>query len=297
MDNRLLLVGLITTLGCGGTPATPTDAAVGGDAFMAPAPALALMGGGVPDYSCIGTATAPAATAPVAATLHANEFLSSADVTMQSIEVWTNNVIGTACAAPNCMMVTTDAMGDVMATAPGTAWFAYRLPASTGTAQVLAYNRRWNATAGGMLTITAFSSGTISTVSALLARTFSPTAGAASGTVEDCMGRGVMNAQIRLFTGGAEVIGGAPADRATPRITGLQGTSPTASRLTGDGGTFVGANVPPGDYRVEVYGTMTAGGTPMLVGCEEGMIVGGGITVFTIGGVRSDYAAGSGCSR
>ncbi len=309
MDKRLLLVGLVVLLGCGGSPAPADDAATPpvdtgveptdtgpADAYVAPQPALALMGGGVPDYSCLGTATAPTAGADVGATLHVNEYLSSADVTSQVVEVWTTNVIGTTCAAPDCMMVTSDAMGDVSATAAADAWFAYRLPASAGTAQVLAYNRPWNAAAGGTITITAFSSGTISTVSALLARDFSAAAGAASGTVEDCMGRGVMNASIRLFSGGAEVVGGPRTDRTTPRITGLQGTAPTASGLTGDGGTFVGANAPPGDYRVEVYGAMTEGGAVELIGCEEGTIVGGGITVFTVGGLRGDYATGSGCA-
>lgn len=305
MDKRLLLVGLVVTLGCGGTPAAvdsgagvdaaePTD--VGPvDAFVAPTPALALMGGGAPDYTCLGTATAPTAGAEVSATLHAVEYLSDADVTSQAIEVWTNNIVGATCAAPDCMMVTTDASGEATFSNEADAWFAYRLPASAGTAQVLAYNRAWPSAGGSSVQITAFSSGTISTVSALLGRMFSATAGAASGTVEDCMGRPVMNASIRLFRDGTEVIGGARSETTTPRITGLQGTAPTASGLTGDGGTFVGANVPPGNYRVEIYGAMTEGGTPAMIGCEEGMIVGGGITVFTVGGVRSDYATGSGC--
>jgi hypothetical protein len=293
MDKRWLLVGLVVLLGCGGsTPAT--DAAVS-DAFVPPAVALALMGGGTPDYSCLGTATAPTAGADVSATLHVVEYLSTADVASQPVEIWTNNLIGSTCAAPDCAMVTSDASGHATFSAPADAWYAYRLPASSGTAQVLAYNRAWPSAGGSDEQVTAFSMGTISTVSALLARDFSATAGAASGTVEDCMGHPVMNASIRLFRDGTEVIGGPRTDRTTPRITGLQGTAPTTSGLTGDGGNFVGANVPAGNYRVEVYGAMTDGGTLELVGCEEGMIVGGGISVFTIGGVRSDYPAGSGC--
>ncbi len=305
MDKRWFLVGLVVSLGCGGTPAA-VDSGAGTDtgpatdvgpvdAFMAPTPALALMGGGTPDYSCIGTATAPTPGAEVSATLRAVEYLSGAGVTNQVIEIWTNNLIGATCAAPDCMMVTTDTSGEASFSAAANGWYAYRLPASTGTAQVLAYNRPFPSADGSDEQVTAFSMTTISTVSALLFRDFSATAGAASGTVLDCMDRPVMNASVRLFRDGVEVVGGPRTDRTTPRITGLQGTAPTASGLTGDGGTFVGANVPTGNYRVEIYGSMTEGATPERVGCEEGMIVGGGITVFTVGGVRADYPSGSGC--
>jgi hypothetical protein len=301
MDKRLLLVGLVVTLGCGGSPTmntpdafVPTDAGPV-DAFVPPTPALVLMGGGAPDYTCLGTATAPMGAADVTASLHAVEYLSDADVASQVVEIWGTNVIGTTCAAPDCMMVTTDAMGTVDFSAPAGAWYAYRLPASAGTAQVLAYNRPFPTAGGSEEQVTAFSMGTISTVSALLRRMFSATAGAASGTVQDCMGRGVMNARIRLFVGGTEVVGGMPSETTTARITGLEGTAPTSSGLTGSGGTFVGANAQPGNYRVEVYGTMTEGGDAELIGCEQGMLVGGGITVFTVGPLRADYPAGSEC--
>jgi hypothetical protein len=38
------------------------------------------------------------------------------------------------------------------------------------------------------------------------------------------------------------------------------------------------------------------GGAEELIGCEEGRVVAGGITVLVIGPLRSDYPAGSACA-
>ena len=59
----------------------------------------------------------------------------------------------------------------------------------------------------------------------------------------------------------------------------------------------LGANVPPSDtYRVEIWGMQPGGTAGQLIGCEEGRVVAGAITVLAIGPLRMDYAAGSACA-
>jgi hypothetical protein len=155
-------------------------------------------------------------------------------------------------------------------------------------------------TAGGNLATAGFSTSSISVVSTLLGRRFqAATAGAISGQAADCNGHAMANAEARVFHGATQVVNGPACDQTSPRITGLEGTAPTSRHpgLTGSGGTFVGANVPVGDdYHVELWGVTTAGSAPRLIGCEEGRVVAGGITVLTIGPLRSDYVAGSACA-
>jgi hypothetical protein len=316
MDKRLAIVcALAMGVGCGGGNTTNdaamtaddsggggTDAAcVATDGGVPTFPALAVPSGSTIDFSCRGHATMPAGGAATSATLVVNEYLStSTAISNTVIDIWTNDMVGTgACSTPNCVTVTTDASGHATAMAPLGGWVAYHLHPSSSTAEVLAYNMPWAPT-GGNVTTAGFASSTISTVSALLSRTFSmTTAGAVSGQVTDCMGHDVQNAEARVYMGTTRIMSGPNCDRSSPRITGLEGTMPTTRNmgLTGSGGTFVGANVPAGDsYRVEIWGMQPGGTAAQLIGCEEGRVVAGGITVLAIGPLRSDYATGSACA-
>jgi len=291
----------------GGTDAS-TDASTDGgtvspcammDAGMMAMPATALtVAIGSPDLSCLGTATAPIGGATTSATLTVTEYVSMTAIGSTPVELFTNDTIMGACAGASCVMGTTNAMGVVTMSAPAGSWVGIHLRASAGTAETLAYNQVWPSTVGGHLATAGFSTSTIGLVTTLLGRTFQPTtAGAILGQVTDCAGQSMANAEARVFHGATRVVSGPSCDHASPRIAGLQGTTPTRSGLTGTGGTFVGANVPPGDdYHVEIWGVATAGGSPELIGCEQGRVVAGGISVLTIAPLRHDYVAGSPCA-
>ena len=80
-------------------------------------------------------------------------------------------------------------------------------------------------------------------------------------------------------------------------IGGLEGTQLTRTHLTGQSGNFVGANIQPSDdCHVEAWGVRTEGAESELIGCTEGRVVIGGITVSLVTPLRSDYAPGSRCA-
>ena len=324
MNKRMILGCLLSvSVGCGGggdTPdafVPPVDMGPGGgpvdtavcantDAGMQTMPSTALtIQAGTPvmavpgDLTCLGTATRPAGGAATAGVLTVTEFLPPSAATASTmVDIFSTNVITDTCAAPDCMTVTTDAMGQAMATLPAGAWTAFHIHPSAATAEVLAYSFPWTSTAGGMVSTNSFSSSTVTLVSTLLQRMLqTATAGAISGQVNDCMGHHLANAEARVFHGTTQIVTGPACNHASPRITGLEGTNLTRDGLTGPSGTFVGANVPVGDdYHVEIWGIPTAGSAPRLIGCEEGRVVAGGITVLSIGPLRSDYVAGSACA-
>ena len=322
MNKRMILGCLLSvSVGCGGGGGGMDSGPVGGDdagpdsntgpvdsAVCAntdagmqtmPSAIVAVPTGSTLDVSCIGTATRPAGGAATMGTLTVTEFLPPSGATPSTmVDIFSTNVITDTCAAPGCVTVTTDAMGQAMATVPAGAWTAFHIHPSAATAEVLAYSFPWTSTAGGMVGTNSFSSSTVTLVSTLLQRTLqATTAGAISGQVNDCMGHHLANAEARVFHGTTQIVNGPACNHASPRITGLESTTLTRDGLTGQSGTFVGANVPLGDdYHVEIWGVTTAGGAPRLIGCEEGRVVAGGITVLSIGPLRSDYVAGSACA-
>lgn len=316
MSKRVILGCLMAmAVGCNNNPTTtPGNDAGGGtdggtetdgggpgdDAGAPPRPALTVVAPNTLDLSCVGTATQPAGTGDVSAQIVLTEYVSRAAVGTTNLEIYTDDAITGTCAGnANCVMGMTDAAGHATVMAPGGGWIGLHIPAGqSGSAEVLAYNQTWPTTAGADFPTYAFSTTSINLVASLLGRQLqTATAGAISGQVNDCMGHNVQNAHPRVFHGTEEITTG--TGNTSPRITGLENTSPTRGPffLTGSGGTFVGANVPAGDdYHVEIWGTTTAGGTEELIGCEEGRVVAGAITVLVIGPLRSDYPAGSACA-
>ena len=285
--------------GGGNDAGTTPDGGGGNDAGAPPRPALTVASPNTLDMSCAGTATRPAGGADVSAQIVVTEFISPNPATASTdIEIYTDDVVTGTCTG-SCVAATTDASGHATVMAPAGGWVGLHIPAGqTASAEVLAYNQVWPATAGADFPTYSFSMQTVNLVATLLGRTLqSDTAGAISGQVSDCMGHNIQNAHPRVFHGTEEIVTG--TGNTSPRITGLEGTSPTRAPyyLTGMGGTFVGANVPAGDdYHVEIWGTTTAGGDEELIGCEEGRVVAGAITVLVIGPLRSDYEAGSACA-
>lgn len=305
MNKRVVLACLMAvSVGCGGsTPAADTgpvgtDTGPGmTDTGPVTPPVLAVASPNTIELGCIGTATRPAGGASTMAQIAVTEYVSMQPITSTTIELYADDAITGTCTAPNCVSGMTDAMGHVTLGALAGGWVGLHILPSADSAEVLAYNQTWPTTAGATFATAGFSSGSIGLVSSLLGRTFqTATAGAISGQVNDCMDHHLANAEARVFRGTTQVVTGPSSDRTSPRITGLMGTNPTRQGFTGDGGTFVGANVPVGDdYHVEIWGVRTMGGAEELIGCEEGRVIAGGITVLVIGPLRSDYAAGSAC--
>lgn len=314
--NKRMFLGcfLAVGVGCGSTPPAddaavvqPTDAAMGVDTgschatdagAVAPPPALMVPAAATLDMSCLGTATRPVGGAATSAQIAVTEYLSMAAVGATTVEVFQDAVITGTCTAPGCVSGMTDAAGHVTVSRAAGGWVGLHLLPSTDTAEVYAYNQAWPTTAGADFATNGFSSSSVSLVSSLLGRTLqTATAGAISGQANDCMGNHLTGAEARVFHGADQIVTGPSCDRTSPRITGLEGTSPTRLGFTGSGGTFVGANVPAGDgYHVELWGVTTTGGTEELIACEEGQVVAGGITVLVMGPLRSDYPAGSACA-
>ncbi len=309
MNKRVILGCLMAmAVGCNNSPTTTPGNDAGGaidsggggnDSGPPPQAALTVAAPNTLDIACAGSATRPAGGADVSAQIVLTEYVSRAAVGMTPVEIYTDDLVTGTCAGnANCVSGMTDAAGHLTLSAPGGGWVGLHIPSGqTGSAEVLAYNQTWPSTAGDDFPTYAFAMSSINLVATLLGRQLQPGNGAISGQVADCMGHNVANAHPRVYHGTDEIVTG--TGNTSPRITGLEGTSPTRAPyfLTGSGGTFVGANVPAGDdYHVEIWGTTTAGGQEELIGCEEGRVVDGAITVLVIGPLRSDYAAGSACA-
>jgi hypothetical protein len=293
-----LLAAVLGLAGCPSGPSTMNDA---GNVHVDSGPVVqpvVMTTAGTVDLSCVGTASIPTPGAATAGTLHAYEFLSMANITSNAVDIFTNNDVTDGCDPPNCATYNTDASGNFSLTLGSDSWFAYRLHESGQTAAVIAYNQPWTLT-DGSVSVPGFAPMTITEVGMLLGRTFdSSRFGSMSGRAIDCQGHVLGNVRVRVYADGTEVISGTSADPTSPRITGLEAPNPTRPPgYTGASGNFVGANIPPtSDCRVETWATLAAGEEPRLIGCIEGRVLVGGITLSIVGPLRSDYPAGSGCA-
>lgn len=237
---------------------------------------------------CIGNATVPVGGA-----------LSEESVQLAAaavVDLWRYPPASTgACVGPECTTATSDAAGNALLTEPLGSWVA--LHAHAGSAQLELF---WMPLEWGPPITTAgrgFDAATIGLIASLLGRQWQVTQGVVSGQIHDCAGQTLAGVNVRVYVGGAEVVTGFASDRTSPRITGMEGTSPTRSGLTGDGGTFAAVNVPLADTcHVEAWGVFPGESTPQLIGCEVCVVGAGALSVVTIGPLRTDYAAGSECA-
>jgi hypothetical protein len=256
--------------------------------------------------ACVGSGVAPTPGAPTAGSITFTALaLSSFPVAMGDVEVYPGPTIGATCTG-DCIMGTTDAMGQLEVTLPADGWFGYRLQAagagSTASVPVLGQFYPWLAAsgAGGDVEVTAISASVADIIAGQLNRELNADTAAVSGSVRDCDRAEVANIRIRFFRGETEIVSGAPSDTTSPRITGLgDGAVPSANRsgLTGYLGRFAGI-VPAagGEVRIEAWGVVEEGGSPVLVGCEEVLVEPGSVTVAIVPALRGDYEAGNTCA-
>lgn len=326
MRSRELFLASATALGglgLAGCPSDPEpmDAAMPSmnDAFVPPGEdAPMMMMDGTPtirvgsmampmdaDVSCLGMNTAPMAGDPVMGTVRVEALAVTAfPVASAALELYPGDTIRAMCDG-DCVMATTNAMGEASVTLPSGGWFGYRLPAAgsgmMGTVPVLGYFYTFPSRAGERVTVTAISTTAAMLVANSLNRELNSTTAAVSGSVRDCMQRSVANVRIRMFRGDTEIVSGPAGDTSTPRITGLNdGAIPAVSPdgLTRFNGRFAGV-VPAsgGAVRIEAWGVTEDGGAPRLLGCEEVLVEPATVTVAVIPALRGDYPSTSSCRR
>ena len=293
---------------CGGSGTTndagtsPGDTGVvNGDSGPPPPPPTLSVAMGAIDLSCHGTSTAPTGGADVTFTGHVYDFQTGtgSDVPTIGVDVFPDNLVADTCAG-TCVTGTTDLMGQLSITAPGGGWFAYRVAAGTGAGTVpvltIGYNRT-APTAASVVDLPSVSSSTIGLIPSLFARQRVPGTGIVSGEFGDCTGASIQDATLRVFQGATELVTGpAPTDFFVGYFRNSLPSS--AQRRTSADGLFAAANIPvmAEPIRVELWGVMADGQAPSLVGCEEARVFANGVTIISLGPLRSDYPLGSGCA-
>ncbi len=292
----------------GPTPGTDAGPTPGTDAGPRTLPAL-LIGEDMatshpPSYGCRGENTAPTAGAPVSGTVTFSALaLSSYPVVGGSAQLFPGATVRASCDG-DCVAGTTNALGQLEATMPGGGWFGYRLAATGGakpTVAVLGHFYAWPSTAGGNVTVTAISETVASVLTEQIERELSSATSAVSGSVRDCNGEEVANAEIHFYRGDAEIISEPDGGVTSPRITGLSAgaiPAPTRDGLTGFGGRFAGLVSPGAPIRIEAWGSIEAGTEPVLLGCEEVVVEANTVTVAVVPALRTDadYGAGHPCA-
>ena len=310
-----LTLGLILALaGCDNTPAE-TDAGPGATDSGPPAAAPLL---GVPmedgdgnliddltmlepiDLSCRGSRTAPAAGAAASYDLVATDFFSGSTVEGLTVNFYPDNVPTADCTG-TCVSGTTNADGVFNVTATADSWYAYSVAAGSGTHEeapadyVAATQINEPGPAdGGEAALNVVRQTTVDLITGILLINQDPANAILTGQVQDCAGRNITNARVRVFNSDGEVTLAATG-RTEPREFYFGGTaSPTPMR--GETDTFVNGlygagNIPvtgDGQARVEIWGTVTEGGAPEMIGCERVDLNAGGITILNINPTRAD---------
>ncbi|MFK7990046.1 MAG: hypothetical protein AB8I08_28770 [Sandaracinaceae bacterium] len=252
------------------------------------------------DYACRGTAVAPTAGADVSFTIEARDFFESEFVVEGlTVDFFPDGVVTDGCTG-TCMSTTTDASGQATVMAGEGGWFAYRISAGDGQrvgpdaptetdAYVSAVQvNEVTPAASETSTLNAVRASTITTVGSIAGLVPQPGTAIVTGTAEDCAGNAVQNAQLRVFNAAGEIEFGSASSG--PRRFYFVGSIPNSMRSAStENGLFGAGNLPAdGPLRVEVWGVPAAGGELELLGCEMVEPVADGISIVTVGGVRSD---------
>lgn len=256
------------------------------------------------NLECRGTRSAPAAGAASSFNLFARDFFPpNMFVEGLTIHFFPDNVVEVDCSG-SCIEVTSDAAGLAEVTGSEGGWYAYRIEAGTAThnsipeeyVAAVQYNEVTPA-AAGMGTMNAVRQSTVNTLTSLLLINQQPGTAIVTGTITDCDEESIANARVRIFDSSGEIVLG--TDRNGPKSFYFNGDAfPNANeRETNVDGLYGAGNIPipaNGQIRVELWGVITEGGEPEMLGCEEVGAVADGLTIINVGPTRSDGP--SGCS-
>jgi hypothetical protein len=311
----VVFLGCLLALGAGCDGGGETDAGVDAGPPREPVQIVTGVDGegdpifGPADFTCTGMAPTETGT-PVAFNAQATSFGTSSTVADLVLQFFADNAVpldGT-CGA-GCTEVTTDASGIASVMDVPSSWYAYRVPAGSGTVggvatefvEVVQYNEIAPA-AGGMGGINAVAATMQNSFILLLGATRVAGTAVVTGQAFDCMGEPVVNATIRMYDSAGEIPLmrlGPDYDEVSPFQFYFNGEQFPAPRQpdTNVDGLYGAANLAvPTDnvIRVETYGALEAGGAETMLGCEEVQVNADGITIINIGPARSDGP--SGCS-
>lgn len=320
-------VGLLSLTACGGSSATPDagthDAAAAGDAGAAvcsgpvtrtdlTATTTGEDGSGTPDYTCLGTTTAPVGGDPVATSFRLAVFGQDGQYA-RNTRVWffADNVITDTCG-DGCeeVMSGDDGVATTSVHPHASGWYAYRVfqNLSGGTdatryTDSVQYNEPAPATAGQSVDGNAVALSTIQIIPLSLGLSREPGTTILSGRVQDCAGNDVGGAIVRVFDpSGNEIL---EADEALAEGThyryfrrlGDESRPSNEQPSTNYEGLYAVINVAQSEnlYRVEAWG-VDGSGDPQLLGCEAIRTLADGVSIVNVGPLRSDYSADHPCA-
>ncbi|MEZ4335809.1 MAG: hypothetical protein R3B82_04190 [Sandaracinaceae bacterium] len=254
------------------------------------------------DFSCRGSVTAPADTGTeVSFTGVVTDFFNGMPVEGLTVQFFRDNTPTAACDG-TCAESTSSATGEVTVTDNEGSWYGYRIVAGSGAQagaprdyiEVVQINEAAPGT-GGSETLNAVQDSTRNTIITLLGVMAEPGTGTITGLLSDCNGESIANATIRLFDSSGEIALG--SGRSGPRAIYVNGDSFPAAMQTSThiDGLYGAANIPipaDGRVRVEIWGSLTAGGASEMLGCESVNVIEDGITIINVGPARSDGPTG-----
>ena len=259
---------------------------------------------GPADYSCNGSATAPAGSGDSTFTVTAKDFQTGEAVTGLMVQFFPDNMPSTdaTCSAP-CQAVTTDASGQASVTGTAGGWYAYRVIAGTGTTPsqtagvdyigVVQINEV-TPDDGGSATLNVVSANTRNLILTLLPLNQDEGTAVITGEALDCNGDPVQNATVKVFDSTGEIALGTTSNG--PRAFYFNGMSPDlpqgSARMSAVDGLYGAANVPlptdGTDIRLEIWGSTSDGAAAEMLGCEHVQAGADGVTILNVGPTRSD---------
>lgn len=244
-----------------------------------------------PDFSCLGSRTAPPTGATGPATYRVAEFAGSRRAQGTGVWFFADNVPRTTCSPSDCQNLTSDSAGSINAQAPSGGWIAY-------------YSLGGQALFEGVLidvlpVAGVNMDGIIYSVpielrdemTANLGFVVPPDTSTLVGQVLDCSNQPIANAVVRLFDGTREIdLSNVPPRPLAFYWDGITGIDSMRARTATDGRWGVtNLSVPAsGSYRVELWGARGAPGALERLGCEDVPVVPGGFGIVDVGPQRID---------
>lgn len=251
------------------------------------------------DFACRGAVAAPPEMGEsVTFTAQLEDFQSGTAVEGLTVDVFGADFPTPTCEA-GCAGGVTDATGAVTANDVPGSWFAYRVRAGTGTTggieseyvEVLGYHLV-APPSGGSVVVNGVQQSTLSTLVALLGVSRDPGTASLLGTLSDCGGEPIANARVRVFDASGEIALGTGGSGPREFYFASSGLPSSRETSTNVDGLFGATNFPvPSDgirLRVELWGSLTAGAPPALLGCEAVEGIADGVTIVDVGPRRSD---------
>jgi hypothetical protein len=252
-------------------------------------------------WDCLGMKTTPTSsvTTPVSFKLEVKDFEDDFAVGGVKVQVFADNLIdASSCEAPGCVESMTDGSGFADAVGiPGT-WFAYRVfPKQGATAQLTVTGSvQFNETApraGGNADGVSVSLKTLDLIPSVLGFRRTPGAAIIAGRLNDCDGRDVYGARVKIFRpDGSEILEGAKQPDPHYRYFDGEEFPSATTKFTQVDGLFAIANIPiPANnerIKIELYGRRAGDSEPVLLARDRVNVFPDTATIINLQPLRSD---------